>query len=121
MSPLTGRLEQWDRGTATGVNVEHAPRHTPGSSIVLISSSSARALLLGDVVHCPMELTDPEWALMQDVDAVAAGKTRPELSARIEDGATMVTAGHFPGLSFGRVLRNEYGRRWQPGHPGAVP
>jgi hypothetical protein len=87
----------------------------------LISSSSARVFLLGGVVHCPVELTDPEWALMQDVDVVAARKTRSELSARIVDGATMMAARHFPGLSLGRVLSNEYGRRWQPGHLGAVP
>jgi glyoxylase-like metal-dependent hydrolase (beta-lactamase superfamily II) len=119
LSPLAGRLETWETGRAIAprVNVEHAPGHTPGSSIVVISSSSARALLLGDVVHCPVELTDPEWALRQDVDAVAARKTRFKLSAGIDDGATLVTAGHFPGLSFGRVQSDESGRHWQPGHP----
>ena len=45
-----------------------AAGHTPGSIIVVLSSGAARGLLLGDVVHCPVELLDDEWAGMGDVD-----------------------------------------------------
>jgi len=119
LRPLAGRVEMWENGraVAAGVDLEHAPGHTPGSAIVVISSPSARALLLGDVVHCPVELIDPEWGLRQDVDPLTARTTRRKLSAGIDDGVTRVTAGHFPGLSFGQVRSNGSGRRWQPCHP----
>ncbi len=45
-----------------------APGHTPGSTIMVLSSGTARALLLGDVVHCPIELINDEWARLGDVD-----------------------------------------------------
>jgi glyoxylase-like metal-dependent hydrolase (beta-lactamase superfamily II) len=116
LRPIGDRIDFWT-GTAhvaRGVTIEHAPGHTPGSAIVVIGSGQSRAMLLGDVVHCPVELTDPEWGLIQDVDPALAKRTRFNLTARIEDGSTHVTAGHFPGMSFGRVLAGQAGRRWLP-------
>ena len=57
------------------------------STIVVISSGTDRAMLLGDVVHCPVELLDDEWAGMGDVDPELAKRTRnalaqPNLRAR---------------------------------------
>ena len=42
---------------ALGVDVRLAPGHTPGSSIVALSDGAARAMLLGVMVHCPLELS----------------------------------------------------------------
>ena len=114
LEPLHDRLELWSgssNGVTDGVTVEHTPGHTPGSAVVVVAAGAERAMLLGDVVHCPVELTDPEWGLIQDVDPDLAGRTRRSLTARIEDGSVAVTAGHFPGLAFGRVLPGR-SRRW---------
>ena len=58
LPPIADRLETWDGDThlMAGLDVRSAPGHTPGSTVVVISSGSHRAMLLGDAVHCPAEL-----------------------------------------------------------------
>ena len=70
------------------------------------------ALLLGDVVHCPVELLDDEWEGMSDVDPELALRTRVALARELEGSDVPVAAAHFPGLQFGRVLLGEGKRRW---------
>ncbi len=78
---------------------------------MVISSGTERAIILGDVVHCPVELLDDEWATIGDVDPMLARRTRIALAKELEGSDVPVAAAHFPGLEFGRVLRGE-GRRW---------
>jgi glyoxylase-like metal-dependent hydrolase (beta-lactamase superfamily II) len=89
-----------------------APGHTPGSTIIVISSGTERALLLGDVVHCPIELVDDEWAGMGDVDPALALRTRRALTRELEGSDVPATAAHFTGMKFGRLLTGEGTRRW---------
>jgi glyoxylase-like metal-dependent hydrolase (beta-lactamase superfamily II) len=89
-----------------------APGHTPGSTIIVISSGTERALLLGDVVHCPVQLLDDEWAGMGDVDPVLARRTRVALARELEGSDVPVAAAHFPGMQFGRLIAAEGTRRW---------
>src|SRR5205807_5316594 len=63
LSPLQDRMSFFDGSGPLfpGVDVLAAAGHTPGSTIVVISSGTNRAMLLGDVVHCAVELLDDEW------------------------------------------------------------
>jgi glyoxylase-like metal-dependent hydrolase (beta-lactamase superfamily II) len=114
LGPLSERVDFWEPGRPLlpGIDVMHAPGHTPGSTIVVVSSATERALLLGDVVHCPVELLDEEWAGVGDVDPELALRTRAALIREIEGTDVPVAAAHFPGLRFGRLLRGEGRRRW---------
>jgi glyoxylase-like metal-dependent hydrolase (beta-lactamase superfamily II) len=114
LSPLTDRLETWDASgpLLPGVDTLSAPGHTPGSTIIVLSSGTSRAMLLGDVVHCPVELVDDEWAGMGDVDPKLAARTRIALAREIEGTNVPVAAAHFAGLQFGRLLQGEGRRRW---------
>jgi len=115
LAPIAERFDTWEGSEVlfAGVDVVSAPGHTPGSSIVVLSSSSGeRAMLLGDVVHCPIELLDDEWATMGDVDPELAVATRVRVARELEGTPTQIGAAHFPGLEFGRLLRGEARRRW---------
>jgi glyoxylase-like metal-dependent hydrolase (beta-lactamase superfamily II) len=114
LSPLTDRMAFWDRSgpLLPGVDAMVAPGHTPGSTIIVISSGSARALLLGDVVHCPIELLDDEWAGIGDVDPDLAKRTRNALTRELEGDEVPVAAAHFPGLQFGKLLAGNGKRQW---------
>jgi glyoxylase-like metal-dependent hydrolase (beta-lactamase superfamily II) len=115
LTPVEDRLETWSESgpIAPGVDAMVAPGHTPGSTIVVLSSGDQRAMLLGDVVHCPVELLDDEWAGMADVDPEMALRTRRALAAELEGTDVPVAAAHFPGLSFGRLLGGSGRRYWQ--------
>ncbi len=114
LQPVADRFEVWsgDGGLIPGLDTLSAPGHTPGSAVLVVSSGTARAMLLGDVVHCPVELVDDEWAGMWDVDPELAKRTRIALNRELEGSDVPVAAAHFPGLQFGRLLSGEGKRRW---------
>jgi glyoxylase-like metal-dependent hydrolase (beta-lactamase superfamily II) len=112
--PVADRFEMWS-GSGTllpGLDTLAAPGHTPGSTVLVVSSGQERAMLLGDVVHCPVELIDDEWASMFDVDPDLALRTRVALNREIEGSDIPVAAAHFPGLQFGRLLAGTGKRQW---------
>jgi glyoxylase-like metal-dependent hydrolase (beta-lactamase superfamily II) len=114
LAPVGDRLETWSSSgpLLPGIDAMNAPGHTPGSTIVVISSGASRGLLLGDVVHCPVELLDDEWAGVGDVDPELAKRTREALTREIEGTNTPVAAAHFPDLIFGRLLTAQGRRNW---------
>jgi glyoxylase-like metal-dependent hydrolase (beta-lactamase superfamily II) len=114
LAPIEDRVEPWDGSgpLLPGIDTMAAPGHTPGSTIIVISSGTERALLLGDVVHCPVELLDDEWAGMGDVDPALALRTRQALIRELEGTDVPAAATHFAGMKFGRLLAAEGTRRW---------
>jgi glyoxylase-like metal-dependent hydrolase (beta-lactamase superfamily II) len=114
LAPIEDRLTTWDSsgGLGPGIDLMSAPGHTPGSTIIVLSSGTSRGLLLGDVVHCPVELLDDEWAGLGDVDPELAKRTRNALAREIEGTTTPVAAAHFPGMVFGRLLSANGRRSW---------
>ena len=111
---IAGQVQTWDGDgvLANGVNTRLAPGHTPGSALLVLSSGNERAILLGDVVHCAVELLDDEWGGVADVDPKLAQRTRNSLARELEGTDVPVAAAHFPGLQFGRVLPGEGTRRF---------
>lgn len=114
LTPITNQLEPWSGSgpLLPGLDLIAAPGHTPGSTIVVLSDGAARAMLLGDVVHCPVELIDDEWSGVGDVDADLAKRTRVALTRELEGTDTPVAAAHFPGMQFGRLLAATGRRQW---------
>jgi glyoxylase-like metal-dependent hydrolase (beta-lactamase superfamily II) len=114
LGPVASRVETWaaDTSIAPGIDVRSAPGHTPGSTVIVISSGSERALLLGDVAHCPVELLDDEWTALGDVDPALAKRTREVWAQEMEGTGVASAAAHFPGVQFGRVIRAEGRRQW---------
>lgn len=114
MRPIESRLATWDKSgpILPGLDAMAAPGHTPGSTILVVSSGTERGLLLGDVVHCPVELLDEEWAGMGDVDPELAKRTRNDMAREIEGTNTPVAAAHFPGMVWGRLLPAQGKRQW---------
>ncbi len=117
LAPTVGRFATWSEGDrlVAGIDALAAPGHTPGSSVIVVSSGTERAMMLGDVVHCPVELLDDEWDGLFDVDPALARRTRLALTRELEGTDVPVAAAHFPGLAFGRLLRGEGRRRWVVG------
>jgi glyoxylase-like metal-dependent hydrolase (beta-lactamase superfamily II) len=112
-STRTPRMRAIDHDTtiAPGITAVLAPGHTPGHLCVVISSGEERALLLGDAITCPIQLDEPTWHSMADVDPALADRTRERLWRELEDERTTGAGAHFPELEFGRVLPGT-ARRW---------
>ncbi len=115
LDPLEGDMVP----IAAGVTARHTPGHTMGHYALVLSSGEERALLLGDAVECPLQLEEPDFYAMSDVDPALAARTRERLWSEIEGTATTIGAAHFPGLEFGRVMRGEGKRYFTPAAPTA--
>jgi glyoxylase-like metal-dependent hydrolase (beta-lactamase superfamily II) len=115
LDPVAAHVETFrgDTNLAPGVDVREAPGHTPGSAVVVVSSGTDRAMLLGDVVHCPAELLEDEWTMIADIDPAMAARTREALARELEGSDVRVAGTHFPGLRFGRVLPGTGLRQWR--------
>ena len=114
LGPVLDRIETWDADQALmpGIDVRLAPGHTPGSSVIVLSDGGARAMLLGDIVHCPLELMDDDFNLLVDHDQELANRVRETYARELESGDIPAAAAHFPGLQFGRLLPSEGTRSW---------
>jgi glyoxylase-like metal-dependent hydrolase (beta-lactamase superfamily II) len=114
LAGVSERIEFWDREMtiAPGVDVRPMPGHTPGTTVIVLSSGTDRGLLLGDAVHSPVELVDDAWAGMGDIDPVAASRVRSALARELEQEGSSGAGGHFPGLRFGRLWTGATGRQW---------
>lgn len=114
MLPVTSRLEPWagDGVLFPGINLQTAPGHTPGSTILVISDGTERAVLLGDVAHSPVELLEEEWDGLGDVDPELARRTRNKVAQQLEGSGDYISGAHFPELAFGRLIKAEGRRQW---------
>jgi len=99
---------------AAGVNVIATPGHTPGHAGVVLSSGGERAFILGDAISCPVQLEETEWSGMGDMDPKLARRTQEAVAREAESSGALLATSHFPDLTFGRVLRGEGRRYWQP-------
>jgi len=87
------------------------PGHTPGHMSVLVSSQGEKAIITGDVLANPAQVTNPDWVFGFDMDPGSAVETRTALLDRIEAEGLKIVTCHFPAPGAGTIIRVE-GRRY---------
>ncbi len=111
----------WDAGLVDLVAVDHqvCPEvaleptlgHTPGHVSVRIRSKGEEALITGDFIHHPCQLTHPEWATPADYDPAASTATRARMFGDLAGTKTLVIGTHFSAPTAGRVVAD--GKVWR--------
>ncbi|MBI5284727.1 MAG: MBL fold metallo-hydrolase [Chloroflexi bacterium] len=89
------------------------PGHTPAHTSFLIASAGESAVILGDVAHTPMQVTETGWSPVFDFNPVQSAESREKLMDRLEKEQPLLAAGHFPHPGFGRVVRVDGKRYWR--------
>lgn len=107
-----------DTTVAPGIDILMTPGHTPGHLCVVVSSGVHRALLLGDAIVCPIQLDEPTWRSIGDVNPELAAQVSERLFRELQGDNVVGAGAHFPELQFGRVLAGEL-RRWVVPPPAA--
>jgi glyoxylase-like metal-dependent hydrolase (beta-lactamase superfamily II) len=90
-----------DHGLTDELRLVPTPGHTPGHVSLLIESGDEQAIITGDLVHHPVELIAPGWAMASDVAPAQASITRKAFVDRFGDGKTLILGTHFGGSSAG--------------------
>ena len=97
----SGQVRLWDEAYTVDANLrlEAAPGHTPGNSVVKLSSGDDRALFAGDLLHTPLQLLHPDHNSCFCEDAALARTTRRRLLGWAADTGALVLPAHFGGHS----------------------
>ena len=90
------------------------PGHTPGHMSIRITSQGESALILGDVLHNTVQAHETDWVSRADMDPEQTRITRRSLMEQLEEDGTLVASVHLEAPGFGRLVRVEGRRYWQP-------
>lgn len=77
--------------------LESAPGHTPGSSVLRLSSSGERAVFVGDLLHSPVQILRPSCNSCFCLDPVEAVASRRRVLGRAAAERELVVPAHFAG------------------------
>ena len=78
-------LVDMDHQVCPEVCLEPTPGHTPGHVSVHIRSGGAQALITGDCIHHPVQMSRTDWCSSADVDQAQGQQTRESLLERYVD------------------------------------
>lgn len=81
-----------------------APGHTAGHVAVNIASRGQNAIMIGDMMHSPIQLAHPEWSPNFDFDMALSTETRKQFLDSHCETETLVLTAHFPSPSVGHVV-----------------
>ena len=102
-------LVEVDHQVCPEVSLEPTPGHTPGHVSVHIRSGSAQALITGDCIHHPVQITRPDWCSSADVDQAQGLQTRKSLLERYVNNDILIIGTHFATPTAGHIRRRQEG------------
>lgn len=106
-------LVSGDHQVSPSLRLVPTPGHTTGHVAVRISSGAASAVITGDMVHSPVQLVEPDWTYVHDVDPDLAARTVRTLVAEVADTPTLVLGTHFPTPTAGHLVTTDHGLRFR--------
>lgn len=98
---------------APGIHTEPAPGHTPGSVLVHLEDGGDHAICVGDLMHHPLQLADPDMPSGYCEDPAAAARQRSAFCRKYADTGTRVLTAHFPAPSAGWIRRDGQAYRFE--------
>ena len=101
----TGQLDlvEAEHRVTGEITLVPAPGHTPAHVCVAIVSGEERAMIIGDMAHHPVQLTETAWSIVYDLNPQMAAETRARIVERMEREQAAVIGGHFPPPGIGRL------------------
>lgn len=91
-----------------GMRTKQLIGHTPGHMGILFHEGESPLLVWGDIVHCALlQLAQPDWAILFDVDALQAAETRKKVLEELTSNRMNVAGMHLTGV--GKIYREESG------------
>ena len=101
----SGQAEMIEESTDLGrnINLIKSPGHSPGHYCLEVNSKKGNAMLTGDILHNPIQVTCPSMSTMFCDDPQQSNQTRIKLVDELTDSNTIVLAAHFADTSAGVI------------------
>ena len=87
-----------------GVLVEPLPGHTPGQVSLRLTSNGKEALLIGDLMHHPVQCAEPQWNSVACADVELARAARRRFLERYAETNVRVLTAHFAAPTGGYIV-----------------
>lgn len=103
-----------------GLRLDAAPGHTPGSSALTLISGTDRAVFIGDILHNPVQILEPDANSCFCEDPAGARATRRKVLGWAADNHALVIPAHLGGHGAVEVARegSKYAvKGWAPFSP----
>ncbi|MBT2508346.1 MBL fold metallo-hydrolase [Streptomyces sp. ISL-98] len=88
------------------LTLESAPGHTPGSSVLQLTSGGDRAVFVGDLLHSPVQILRPSCNSCFCLDAGQAAASRRRILERASAERELVVPAHFAGAGVVEVRQD---------------
>jgi glyoxylase-like metal-dependent hydrolase (beta-lactamase superfamily II) len=90
------------------VMLRPTPGHSPGHVSVAIRSQGKEAAITGDVIHNPIQFTDPGICANFDLDQKVGLATRHAFINNNADRDVLILGTHFPTPAVGHIVRERW-------------
>ncbi|MFE9174033.1 MBL fold metallo-hydrolase [Streptomyces kebangsaanensis] len=103
----TGRTLLWEESHRIDGDLvlDAAPGHTPGSSVLTLASGTDRAVFVGDLLHSPVQILEPDANSCFCEDPAGARATRRKVLGWAADNNALVIPAHLGGHGAAEVVR----------------
>jgi glyoxylase-like metal-dependent hydrolase (beta-lactamase superfamily II) len=102
-------------GILPGITFEAAPGHTPGHSVVRVSSGNEQILFVGDTIHnAAIHTVRPDVTFAFDVDGKLAAESRRKIFDSVSADNVIIAGTHLPFPGFGKILKDGTAFRFVP-------
>ncbi len=105
-------LVESDHQVAPGVTLQATPGHTPGHVSVQVTSKGAEALITGDCIHHPCQMTRTDWCSSADYDQNQGRRTRETLLEKYVDSNVLIIGTHFATPTAGYIRHHDVSGYW---------
>jgi glyoxylase-like metal-dependent hydrolase (beta-lactamase superfamily II) len=112
------QLVEMDHRVSAELWLEPTPGHTPGHVSVRLRGGDGEAVITGDLMHCPIQVAEPDWSSHFDSDPAHSRATRRAFCERYAGTAVTVLGTHFHHPTAGRIVRHDAGWRLLVGTAG---
>ncbi|WP_432013574.1 MBL fold metallo-hydrolase [Streptomyces cucumeris] len=115
----SGQMRLVDSGYSPvdGLTLVSAPGHTPGHSVVRLTSEGQSGVFFGDLMHSPLQVAYPQVNSIFCLDQARAATTRREILERAARDGDLLFSAHFPSPHSGRVSADGDAFRFHPRTP----
>lgn len=93
------------------ISLMPTPGHTPGHVSIVIESQGEKAIITGDLMHCPIQLAEPQRIVRFDMDQAQGAQSRQDFVDDMANRNILVIGSHFSHPSGGFVVSDETGCR----------